>query len=110
MRIADNTSHRLYPLYIHFVLNIRQEGQHIALMKHFLKRFTPGEDRFANIETTKAENGGPILAEALAYLECRVEQRMECGDHWLIYAIAEKGKVLHQGLTAIHHRKSGSYY
>jgi flavin reductase (DIM6/NTAB) family NADH-FMN oxidoreductase RutF len=47
------------------------------------------------------------LAEALAYLECRVEQRMECGDHWLLYAIAEKGKVLHQGLTAIHHRKSG---
>jgi len=93
-----------------FVLNILQEGQHIALMKHFLKPFTPGEDRFANIETTKAENGGPILAEALAYLECRVEQRMECGDHWLIYAIAEKGRVLHQGLTAIHHRKSGSYY
>jgi len=91
MRIADNTSHRLYPLYIHFVLNILQEGQHIALMKHFLKPFSPGEDRFANIETTKAENGGPILAEALAYLECRV-------------------KVLHQGLTAIHHRKSGSYY
>ncbi len=53
-------------------------------MKHFLKPFTPGEDRFANIETTKAENGGPILAEALAYLECRVEQRMECGDHWLL--------------------------
>jgi len=50
------------------------------------------------------------LAEALAYLECRVEQRMECGDHWLLYAIAEKGRVLHQGLTAIHHRKSGSYY
>jgi len=93
-----------------FVLNILQEGQHLALMKHFLKPFAPGEDRFANIETTKAENGGPILAEALAYLECRVEQRMECGDHWLLYAIAEKGKVLHQGLTAIHHRKSGSYY
>jgi flavin reductase (DIM6/NTAB) family NADH-FMN oxidoreductase RutF len=93
-----------------FVLNILQEGQHLALMKHFLKPFSPGEDRFANIETTKAENGGPILAEALAYLECRVEQRMECGDHWLLYAIAEKGKVLHQGLTAIHHRKSGSYY
>ncbi len=36
MRIADNTSHRLYPLYIHFVLNILQEGQHIALMKHLI--------------------------------------------------------------------------
>jgi flavin reductase (DIM6/NTAB) family NADH-FMN oxidoreductase RutF len=50
-------------------------------MKHFLKPFTPGEDRFAHIETTKAENSAPILAEALAYLECRVGQRMECGDH-----------------------------
>lgn len=93
-----------------FVLNILQEGQHLGLMKHFLKPFAPGEDRFANIDIEIAENGSPILKDALAYLECRVASRMECGDHWVIYATADKGKVLHDGLTAIHHRKSGSYY
>jgi flavin reductase (DIM6/NTAB) family NADH-FMN oxidoreductase RutF/flavodoxin len=94
----------------HFVLNILQEGSHLGLMKHFLKPFSPGEDRFAGIETEETENGSPILKNALAYVECRIDNRMECGDHWVVYAVAEKGKLLHEGVTAVHHRKSGSHY
>jgi flavorubredoxin/flavin reductase (DIM6/NTAB) family NADH-FMN oxidoreductase RutF len=93
-----------------FVINILEEGNHIAMMKHFLKPFAPGEDRFAHLDIEIADNGSPILKDALAYLECRVANRMECGDHWVIYATADKGKVLRAGLTAIHHRKSGSHY
>jgi flavorubredoxin/flavin reductase (DIM6/NTAB) family NADH-FMN oxidoreductase RutF len=91
-----------------FVLNILQEGKQIR--KHFLKSFMPGEDRLAGLEIEAAENGCPFLKDALSYLECRIENRMECGDHWIIYAVAESGKVLHEGLTAVHHRKAGSYY
>ncbi|MGK7931093.1 MAG: diflavin flavoprotein [Microcystaceae cyanobacterium] len=94
----------------YFVLNILQEGQHLGLMKHFLKPFAPGEDRFVGVETEETMQGSPILKDGLAYLECRVSNRMECGDHWVIYAIAESGKVLHDGVTAIHHRKSGEHY
>jgi flavin reductase (DIM6/NTAB) family NADH-FMN oxidoreductase RutF/flavodoxin len=92
-----------------FVLNILAEGK--QLRKHFIKSFTPGEDRFAGVSTQPAENGCPILNDALAYLECKVNSRMEAGDHWIIYAIAENGKVLNpDGVTAVHHRKSGSHY
>ena len=92
-----------------FVLNILAEGK--QLRKHFMKPFAPGEDRFADVETAIAQNGCPILTGSLAYLECEVEQRMECGDHWVIYATTENGKVLQQeGVTAVHHRKSGSHY
>lgn len=91
------------------VLNILAEGRQIR--KHFMKSFAPGENRFADVETTEAKNGCAILSGALAYLECTVENRMECGDHWLIYAVAEDGKVLQaDAVTAVHHRKSGSYY
>ena len=94
-----------------FVLNILQEGNHLGLMKHFLKPFVPGEDRFAGVEWEEADNGSPILKDALAYLECRVDNRMECGDHLVIYAVAQQGKVLQQqGVTSVHHRKSGSHY
>ena len=94
-----------------FVINVLQEGNHLGLMKHFLKPFEPGEDRFEGIETEDAENGCQILNEALAYLECKVENRMECGDHWVIYATTDKGKLLqNNGVTAIHHRKSGTHY
>ena len=94
-----------------FVLNILSDGNHLGLMKHFLKPFSPGEDRFADISTQDADNGSPILNDAIAYLECKVNNRMEAGDHWLVYAIAQNGKVLNaDGVTAVHHRKSGSHY
>lgn len=94
-----------------FVLNILGEGKHLGLMKHFLKPFSPGEDRFVGVETQPAQNGCPILKDAVAYLECTVENRMDCGDHWLVYAVVEAGAVNDpDSLTAIHHRKSGNHY
>jgi len=91
------------------VLNVLAEGR--QLRKHFMKSFAPGEDRFANVATETADNGCPILTDALAYLECTVNNRMEAGDHWIVYAIADNGKVLNpDGITAVHHRKSGNHY
>ena len=94
-----------------FVLNILEEGNHLPLMKHFLKRFPPGADRFAGIRTRPADNKSPILADALAYLECTVTSRMELTDHWLVYSTVENGKVSKdESITAVHHRKIGNYY
>jgi flavorubredoxin/flavin reductase (DIM6/NTAB) family NADH-FMN oxidoreductase RutF len=94
-----------------FVLNVLEQGKHISVMKHFLKPFAPGEDRFVGLSTSPAENGCQILADSLAYLECTVASRMECGDHWLLYATVDRGRVQsNTGVTAIHHRKSGTHY
>ena len=95
----------------HFVLNVLEEGHYQPLMKHFLKRFPPGADRFAGIETRAAENGAPILAQALAYMECEVTRRLECSDHWIIYGTVHAGRVAKRdGLTAVHHRKASNHY
>ncbi|MEG3917916.1 diflavin flavoprotein [Microcoleus sp. T3_A4] len=92
-----------------FVLNILAEGR--QLRKYFMKNFAPGEDRFAGVETMEASNGCPVLTDALAYLECEVISRMECGDHWVVYAAIENGHLLqNDGVTAVHYRKSGSHY
>ncbi len=94
-----------------FVLNILQEGNHLGLMKHFLKPFSPGQDRFADVAAESTANNIPVLNDALAYLECTVQTRMESGDHWLIYAAVDDGKVLNQdGVTAVHQRKTGTHY
>lgn len=94
-----------------FVLNVLEEGQYQPLMKHFLKRFPPGADRFAGVATYAAANGSPILAQALAYMECQVTSRLECSDHWIIYATVQAGRVAKRdGLTAVHHRKVGNHY
>jgi len=92
-----------------FVLNILKEGMNVR--RHFLQSFAPGDDRFAGLETETAENGCPIIKDALAYLECTVQSRMDCGDHWLVYAVVDNGQVLQSiGMTAVHHRKSGNHY
>lgn len=94
-----------------FVLNVLQEGSYQALMKHFLKRFAPGADRFAGIKTYAATNGSPILADALAYLECEVVSRLESSDHWIVYSTVDTGRVSKvDALTAVHHRKVGNHY
>jgi flavorubredoxin/flavin reductase (DIM6/NTAB) family NADH-FMN oxidoreductase RutF len=92
-----------------FVLNILKEGKNIR--RYFSRQSTLGDNPFANLSTRTAENGSLILNEALAYLECTVQNQLECGNRWLIYAVVDKGQVLaNDGVTAIEHRKSGSYY
>ncbi|MFS8860593.1 diflavin flavoprotein [Synechococcus sp. H60.4] len=85
-----------------FVLNILREGKSSSLQRHFQRPQRPGEDRFAGLAITTAENGCPVLLDALAYLECRVRSWMECGDRYLVYAEVERGKVLDPtGVTAM---------
>ncbi|MFP4102808.1 diflavin flavoprotein [Coleofasciculus sp.] len=94
-----------------FVLNVLEAGNYQGLMKHFLKRFPPGANRFEGIKTYSASNGSPILADALAYMECEVKSRLDCGDHWTIYATVSAGRVSKtDAMTAVHHRKVGNHY
>ena len=95
-----------------FVLNILRQDNHQNLLRHFLRRFPPGADRFAGVNTLDGvASGGPVLGDALAYLGCRVAQRLEGPDHWIIYAVVEQGKVSDtEAMTAVHHRKVGNHY
>jgi len=94
-----------------FVLNVLEEGNYQTLMRHFLKRFAPGADRFAGVKTQPATNGSPILTDALAYMECQVVSRMELSDHHIVYAIVDNGRVSNpEALPAVHHRKVGNHY
>ncbi|KGG13347.1 MULTISPECIES: diflavin flavoprotein [Prochlorococcus] len=94
-----------------FALNILNKENHQKLLKQFLQPFAPGADRFLNLHLESSPGNQPILPEALAWLEGFVKQRMDCGDHWLIYAEIKHGKVLNpNGITAVHHRNTGANY
>ena len=44
----------------------------------------------------------PFSTMPLPDLECDVEHRMECGDHWLVYAVVKNGQVLRSNVkTAV---------
>ena len=94
-----------------FALNVLAAGRENGPMKQFLQPFAPGADRFAGLELEHSPSGQPLLPEALAWLEATVQQRMECGDHWLLYAQVSQGGVLDaSATTAVHQRRSGANY
>jgi len=52
-------------------------------MKQFLQGFPPGGRTASPAWSWRQPSGQPVFARAMAWLEARVSQRMECGDHWL---------------------------
>lgn len=55
-----------------------------------------GHDKFSGIEwePSAVADGAPVLTDvALAVAECRTEQTVEAGDHWLIVARVDGGTV-----------------
>jgi len=94
-----------------FALNVLAAGRETGPMRQFLQPFTPGANRFAGLELEASPGGQPILPEALAWLEAQVTARMECGDHWILYAQVSHGGLLDPaGTTAVHQRRSGANY
>jgi flavin reductase (DIM6/NTAB) family NADH-FMN oxidoreductase RutF len=107
----DRAAETLLHLGDRFALNVLAEGRQSGPMKRFLQPFPPGADRLAGLELQSGPQGQPILPEALAWMEATVQQRMECGDHWLIYARVDGGGLLDpEGTTAVHQRRSGASY
>jgi flavin reductase (DIM6/NTAB) family NADH-FMN oxidoreductase RutF len=45
---------------------------------------TKGADRFASLAWRPGASGSPIIDDAVAWIDCRIEQVIEAGDHWLV--------------------------
>jgi flavin reductase (DIM6/NTAB) family NADH-FMN oxidoreductase RutF len=58
------------------ILNARQE----ALCRTFA---TSGADKFAGVSWQAAPSGAPVLAGALAWIDCALGQVVEAGDHFI---------------------------
>ncbi|MFC2948045.1 flavin reductase family protein [Virgibacillus sediminis] len=73
-----------------FVVNILASDQ-IALSKQFA---TSGIDRFSGVSYYEDASGSPVLPDTLAYLDCKVANLFDGGDHTIVV-----GEVL-SGSTA----------
>ncbi len=83
-----------------------------SAIKQLSKPFEPAQDRFEGVATEVDEDSGcVILKEAASYVTCSIKDRIEAGDHWIVYATVDGGKVLApDAQTAVHHRKAGNHY
>ena len=64
----------------HFGVNILADHQEDVAMSFA----HPAEDKFAGVETIAGDHGMPLIAGAMAHLECRVAHRYPGGDHEII--------------------------
>jgi flavin reductase (DIM6/NTAB) family NADH-FMN oxidoreductase RutF len=92
-----------------FTLNILDQTQ-TDMVAHFGRGFDMGQPAFEDVEIDRPSEGGPVLVEALAYLTCRVTQRLPVGNHELFLAQVVDGRLLGDGQPMVHIRKSGFHY
>lgn len=75
-----STSYTAFVSADHFAINILSDDQ-IDLSKQFSKS---GVERFEGVAYTKDVTGSPILQGSLAYLDCKVKNLYEGGDHTIV--------------------------
>jgi flavin reductase (DIM6/NTAB) family NADH-FMN oxidoreductase RutF len=92
-----------------FTLNILDDTQ-TDMIAHFGKGFKASEPAFNTLDLRRLDHSGPVLCEALAFLECRVMTRISAGDHDLIIGRVVHGEMLSEGHPMVHVRKSGLHY
>ena len=81
------------------ILTLEQE----AISRRFA---TPGPKDFHDLPVQTAETGAPILADCLAYLDCRVVEVLHGGDHEIFIGQIVAGE-LHEGQPLLYF--SGKY-
>jgi flavin reductase (DIM6/NTAB) family NADH-FMN oxidoreductase RutF len=91
-----------------FVLNILDDSQ-TDMIVHFGRGFALDAAAFTDLDVDRT-GSGPVLREALAYLDCRVVTRCPVGDHDLLIARLIGGRLLSDSHPMVHIRKTGSHY
>jgi flavin reductase (DIM6/NTAB) family NADH-FMN oxidoreductase RutF len=92
-----------------FTVNILDDTQ-TDMIVHFGKGFKPDEQAFSGLEIEELDQAGPVLSDALAWLECRVAARHVAGDHDLFIGRVLRGEMLSEGHPMVHIRRSGMHY
>jgi len=53
----------------------------------------PGANRFAGVVHGETPAGVPRIDRTLAFLECRLEEEVRAGDHWIVVARVEAAEA-----------------
>jgi 3-hydroxy-9,10-secoandrosta-1,3,5(10)-triene-9,17-dione monooxygenase reductase component len=62
--------------------------------ERFAVRATPaGADRFAGLDWELGRHGVPLVADALASLECEIYAEHRAGDHWIVVGRVDELRI-----------------
>ncbi|WP_019548494.1 flavin reductase family protein [Streptomyces sulphureus] len=76
-----------------FGVNILDESQE-AVSRQFSR---PAEERAGGLTFHRGQTGAPLLTDALAYLDCELEEQIEAGDHIIVLGRVRDHEVQWEG-------------
>lgn len=88
------------------ILDPRSRG----LIAPFLRRPSESESPFDGLSLLHSAAGSPVLADALAWVDCRITGEHPTGDHVVLFGEVTEGALLREGDPSTHLRKSGLAY
>jgi flavin reductase (DIM6/NTAB) family NADH-FMN oxidoreductase RutF len=96
LALSVNPGHASFPLLVGggaFAVSVLSRDQ-LELARHFGTRSGRETDKLAGVSWREGRTGAPILAGAVAYLECRLTGRFPAGDHEIVIARPVAGELL----------------
>ena len=61
-------------------------GHQVDLCRHFASKV---EDKFAELSHSESPSGLPLIDDAVAWIDCRIQDVIEIGDHYLVVGAVE---------------------
>jgi 3-hydroxy-9,10-secoandrosta-1,3,5(10)-triene-9,17-dione monooxygenase reductase component len=92
-----------------FGVSILEKGSN-DLMGRFFRKYEPGTGPFDTLALERGAQGTPVLSEALAWIECRLQGEYASGDHVVVFGEVIDGRQSRDGEPAVHLRKNGLGY
>ncbi len=83
-----------------FAVNVLREGEGETLARRF---GTSDEDKFRGVAFHAERTGAPVLNDALAWLDCRVHDAHEAGDHTIFVGEVEAADT-REGVPLLYYR------
>ena len=89
-----------------FVVNVLASGQ-LATARHFGLQSGRERDKLAGVSTLVTTNRAVVLADAVAWLDCRVQQRVPVGDHIVVFAQVVGGDLVKPDAAPMRYAETG---
>ena len=87
-----------------FAVNILSAAQEELGMR-FAGKVPEGEDRFDGIEITRAVTGSPLLPDVLGWLDCRLSDAFDGGDHTIFVGDVMAADAVEEGDPILYYNR-----
>jgi len=89
-----------------FAVNVLASGQ-LETARHFGLQSGRERDKLAGVSTRDLTGGAVVLADGVAWLDCRVQQSVPAGDHVVVIAQVVGGDLVNPGATPLRYAETG---